>query len=318
MTPASVPAPTKFEAALAGLPTTRRYLVGVSGGRDSVALLHLLWERGYRKLIVCHLDHGLRGRASREDARFVQRLATKLGLEAFLARADVRARSEQTRCSIETAAREARLEFFAEAARRYRCQTLFLAHHADDRVETFLFNLFRGSGMAGLGAIRADSRLGTLRIVRPLLGVWRAEIDAYVAANRLRFREDATNLDLGPRRNTLRHQIIPELEERFGRPIRASLWRNAEILEAENAWMESLVPSVGPELSVPELRSFPLALQRRTIQRWLKEAKVPGIGFEAVEAVRSLLAEPAGCAKVNLPGNRHARRRAKKLFLDGK
>ena len=135
---------------IARFPPMHRYLIGVSGGRDSIALLHLLTNLGYRRLIVCHLDHQLRGRSSTADAKFVRGLARKLKLECELGRINVAVRARRKKQSIETAGRNARYEFFARIARRRRCRTIFLGHHADDLVETFLLNLFRGAGPTGL------------------------------------------------------------------------------------------------------------------------------------------------------------------------
>jgi len=157
-----------------------RYLIGVSGGRDSVALLHWLVECGYNKLIVCHLNHRLRGRSSRADAIFVQKLAAKYDVDLALGAIDVRGLAVRTKQSIETAARDARYKFFAQVAKRRCCRTIFLGHHADDLVETFLINLFRGAGPGGLSAMRAVSirKIDNvkLQIVRPLLGVSRERI----------------------------------------------------------------------------------------------------------------------------------------------
>ncbi len=142
-----------------GLPVERRYLVGVSGGRDSVVLLHWLLSLGFGRLIVCHFEHGLRGRAGKADARFVERLAQRHGLEFELGAADVGALAKERKQSIETAARQERLAFFERVGRRRRCLTIFLAHQADDQVETFLLNLFRGAGGRGLGAMRSEINL---------------------------------------------------------------------------------------------------------------------------------------------------------------
>ena len=109
-----------------------RYLIGVSGGRDSVALLHLLVERGYKKLIVCHLNHQLRGPSSDTDVRFVQKLAAKYDLDLELESTNVREIAAKQKMSIETAARDARYKFFAQVTKRRRTQTIFLAHHAAD------------------------------------------------------------------------------------------------------------------------------------------------------------------------------------------
>lgn len=309
-----------MSAALAPFLRVPRCLIGVSGGRDSVALLHCLVAHRFKRLVVCHLDHGLRGRASRADAAFVERLAKKNALPVVCGHADVAALAKRKRISIETAARGARYDFFAETAKREKCRTLFLAHHADDQVETFLFNLFRGAGTAGLGAMRVEStrKIGgvSLRIVRPLLGVWREEIDGYIAAHRLKFREDASNTDTAHLRNKMRRDIIPALEKWFGREIKKSVWRSAGILAAENDWLDSQIKEPPRELSVADLRKMPVAQQRRVIHAWLKLMRVGGAGFAGIEAIRALLPESAKQAKVNLPGGLHARRRAKKIFLE--
>jgi tRNA(Ile)-lysidine synthase len=146
--------------------------------------------------------------------------------------------------------------------------------------------------------------------------VSRREIDGYIAAHRLKVREDATNADPKHTRNRLRHEIIPALEKAFGRGIKPSILRAAEILAAENEWIAGMLDEPGEELSLPVLRAMPEALQRRTIHAWLKKRKVADCGFSEVEAVRSLLPEGAARSKINLPGGLHARRRAKKLFVE--
>ena len=307
----------------ARFPPSRRYLIGISGGHDSVALLHRLTDLGYRRLIVCHLDHQLRGPASKGDAEFVRRLAAGLGAEFELGRTDVAALSRQTKHSIETAGRMARYRFFVRVARRRRCRTIFLGHHANDSVETFLINLFRGTGPAGFGGIRQIARQIVdgleLEVVRPLLGVWRTEIDAYIKSRRLEFRHDATNETFGPLRNRMRHRVIPYIEKQFGRKVRASIWRAAAIAADEADWLTGLVDSKktsSRELAVKELREQPRALQRRTIHRWLQSRDVEDLNFETIERVRALLDPDAREAKTNLPRDRHARRRAGKLFVE--
>ncbi|PYJ03700.1 MAG: tRNA lysidine(34) synthetase TilS, partial [Verrucomicrobia bacterium] len=253
-----------------GFPPDARYLIGVSGGRDSVALLHWLIDLGYKKLIVCHLNHQLRGRSSDADARFVQKLVGRYNeklvgqalrlpgagrgkrsarpamqmprIDFEEGAANVRALAKKKKMSIETTARDARYSFFAKAAKRYGCRTIFLAHHADDLVETFLFNLIRGAGLTGLAAMRDVStrRIDNvdLAIVRPLLSVWRTEIDDYVREHRLKFREDASNKNLAPMRNRIRNCIIPYLEKILGRNIRQSIWRTAIIAAEEESWID--------------------------------------------------------------------------------
>ena len=313
-------------------PASARYLIGVSGGRDSVALLHWLVDLGYEKLIVCHLNHQLRGQSSDADARFVEKLAGKYQVDFELGAANVRALAKKKKMSIETAAREARYSFFAKAAKRHGCRTIFLAHHADDLVETFFINLFRGAGSAGLVAIRESStrRIDDveLTIVRPFLPVWRKEIDSYVREHRLRFREDATNKNLNPLRNRVRHRVIPYLEKMLGRNIRLTISRAATIAGEDEAWMDNQLPdstdadspaAAAPAeaaLSVAKLRALPIALQRRAILKWLRAQKISELGFDVIERVRSLADRDARVAKVNLPKDRHVRRRAGRIFLE--
>ena len=301
----------------------RRYLIGVSGGRDSVALLHWLVELGYRRLIVCHLDHQLRGRSSRADAQFVGELAGKYDLDLASGSADVRTLAGKNKVSIETAAREARYSFFAGVAKRRRCHTIFLAHHADDLVETFLINLFRGAGTTGLAAMREISTRRIedvdLTIVRPLLSIWRDEIDNYVREHRLRFREDASNKNLVPLRNRIRHRVIPSLEKSVGRKIRQNIWRTAMITAEEENWIDNQLPvSTDREdhLSVRDLRGLAIALQRRAILKWLRRQNISEIGFEVIERIRSLLDPATRVAKVNLAQDRHLRRRTGKIFIE--
>jgi tRNA(Ile)-lysidine synthase len=343
---------------LRSFPPEACYLIGVSGGRDSVVLLHWLISLGYKNLVICHLNHQLRGRSSDGDAEFVRTVVEDYNQEfveqaprlrdqqmgkrsvrptttAHLAfnpgAVNVRALAKRKKISAETAAREARYAFFARIARRRRCHTIFLAHHADDLVETFLINLFRGAGSTGLVAIREIStrRIDKveLTIVRPFLGVWREEINDYVREHGLRFHEDATNKNLDPLRNRIRHRIIPYLEKTLGRNIRATIWRTATIAADEEHWMEkdafplqqvdvTAVTENRAYLPVKGLRELPVALQRRAILKWLRMRNIAGVGFDVIERVRSLADRDAHTAKVNLPQDRHVRRRAGKIFVE--
>jgi len=302
-------------------PPNGQYLIGFSGGRDSVALLHWLRAQGYKKLIACHLNHHLRGSASNRDARFVKKFCVQLDVDLETGSVDIRALAMKRKISIEAAGREARYKFFAQVAKRKRAQTIFLGHHADDLVETLFINLVRGSGTTGLGAMREISKRRIddvdLTIVRPFLSVWRSEIDDYIREHRLRFREDESNKDLAALRNRVRRRIIPYLEKTLGRNIRENIRRAAMIAAEEETWIEDQLPNASSaELSVATLRDLPIALQRREILKWLRARKVGNVGFEVVEEVRSLLDHESGVAKINLPQDRHVRRRAGKIFIE--
>jgi tRNA(Ile)-lysidine synthase len=306
---------------LRDFPTNRRYLIGVSGGRDSIALLHLLQSARYQKLIVCHLDHQLRGRSARADARFVEKIARAANLDCEIERTDVKALARQSKISIETAARIARFAFFVSVARRRRCRTIFLAHHADDLVETALLNLFRGGSPGGIAAMREVSihRIGKfpLTIVRPFLGVWRREIDAYVREHGLKFREDATNRLSGPRRNRIRHRILPYIKRQLGRDVRQSIWRTAKIWIDEDVLLDNLANAVGGDetLDVLRLREIPVGLQRRVIRGWLRRRGIANLSFDLVENIRGLISSDTKRGITNLPRNLFVRRQKNKLFI---
>jgi tRNA(Ile)-lysidine synthetase-like protein len=295
------------EDALSSLP--ERLLVGVSGGVDSVALLHALVKVG-RKPVVLHFDHGWRAESG-EDAQFVRELAGKLGLK--YAEGKMRATGKGHR---EAEAREARYAFFARTAKRLGIADLVLAHHADDQVETFLMQLLRGSGAAGRGMDPLSRREGLI-LHRPWLGIWKTEIAACARKQKLVWREDATNIDTRHRRNLIRQRVLPYLQKQLGKQVPENLLRATEIARAESEWLDALCGEAAreKELAVQALRATPLAQQRRTILRWLQARDVKDISFADVESVRGLL-EKVIPAKVNLSAGKFARRRAGKIFVE--
>ncbi len=281
-----------------------------------MALLFALHELGYRKLIVCHLNHRLRGAAADADSLLAGRAARELRYPFELGEADVRAYALQAKLSLETGARDLRYAFFRACARDHRCNRLFLAHHGDDQIETCLFNFLRGSGAAGLGGMKPLIHAHRLEILRPMLGVTRKEIAAFVSEKSIPFREDRSNADVAHTRNRLRHRVIPEIERALGSSFRGAILRAAEILREEEAWMASLLPEVRDTLSCTTLRRMPPAVRRRVVLQWLRQASVPEPGFAETNLVLSLLDVRNGPSKINLPGNWHARRRAGHLFLE--
>ena len=306
----------RVEAAITCYPRDELHLVGVSGGLDSRVLLHLLPMIGFRHLVVCHLNHNLRGTESLEDSKFVNRLSHRLGLPIY---AETLTELPKTG-SLEGAAREARLQFLARAAARFSTSSVFLGHHADDQVETFLFNLFRGSGSLDNAAIKPESRVAVgarqLRLRHPLLQVWKDEIREFAATFRLKFREDSTNLSRRMARNRIRHDLIPEIERLMERPIKRALLRTIEIAEKEGEFLRSHIPTMetDSELTIRDLRKLSVAIQRRTIRGWLRHNGVKDCGFDEIEAVRSLLTR-LEIAKINLPRGVFCRRRGGRLFL---
>ncbi|TAN38439.1 MAG: tRNA lysidine(34) synthetase TilS [Verrucomicrobia bacterium] len=283
-------------------------VVAVSGGADSVALLHVL-HRLHIKLAVAHLHHGIRGAAADADAAFVRRLAHRLGVPLIEERVDVPARAKADGISLEMAARVARYAFFARAAKQLGAAAVAVAHTADDQAETVLLRLARGAGSQGLGGMEPVSHRDGLKIIRPLLKIPRAALIAFLKEHRLRWREDATNCDPHFLRNRVRHEILPLLEKRLNPQIRTALLRTAEVLREENGLLDELTgralfPNAPKDstVSVKKLTAWPLALQRRALRLWLMHAGLPAehLDFEAVEAALTLLKSTRGTRSVEI------------------
>ncbi len=216
-------------------------IAAVSGGADSVVLLHALHglcERWGMKLGAAHLDHGLRGEEGREDADFVRDYAASLGLPCAVERADVAAYCQKTRCSIEQGAREVRYGFLRRVLADQEADSVATGHTADDQAETVLLRLLRGSGSPGLSAIR-PVRDGW--IIRPLLDVTADEIAAYARSHRLAFRVDRTNADQDVPRNRIRHHLIPLLQGEYNPQIVQGLGRLADVIRGEAEYLDEVV-----------------------------------------------------------------------------
>ena len=198
----------------------QRILVAVSGGLDSMVLLHLLHDLAPRhswRVTVAHLNHQLRGRSSDADERLVRRTAKGLKLPLVVERAEVRRYARLNKLSIEMAARALRHEFLVRTARRRHASAVALAHHADDQLELFFLRLLRGGGGEGLAGMKwrnpspADARI---ELVRPLLDQPKVALAEYASQRGIRHREDATNALLDFQRNRIRHELLPLLRRK--------------------------------------------------------------------------------------------------------
>lgn len=312
-----------FDSLIREFPREISYLVAVSGGRDSMALLHILLNSGYRDLTVCHINHGLRAGEAAADSEFVRTIAKNCGLPFHSMEVDVKAHSAETSQSIETAARELRYRCFAEIASSLDCPRVMLGHHADDQVETILMNFFRGSGTRGISGmcpVRERSVNGTkLTLIRPMLSVSREEIDRYLSENGIKFRDDESNHEMFALRNRIRHQLIPKINEVFGRDTRPAIFRSSELAQRMGDWIDSenISPPVRDEgLDVAALREMPGARRDWILYQWLRSSGIPDCGFAEVERVVEVLQSNDKPAKANLPGDHHVRRRSGVLFLE--
>jgi tRNA(Ile)-lysidine synthase len=287
--------------------TDKLVVIGVSGGPDSLCLLDAVWRLGY-PVLVAHFNHRLRPQAD-DEARQVEEQARQRGLAFVLGSQDVAAFARQKRLSLEEAGRVLRYRFLFAQAEQHGAQAVAVGHTADDQVETLLMHLLRGAGLAGLSgmAYRALPNPWSSRIplVRPLLGIWREQILAYVQENGLQPVWDASNLDSAFYRNRLRHELIPFLE-RYNPAVRRLLWRTAEVLQQEAQVLERLVDQAWP-LCVPRqgqnhlaldrqaLMAQPVALQRRLLRRAMLTLRpdLRDLDFEAIQRGLAFMAAGA-------------------------
>ena len=274
-------------------PPGERWVVALSGGADSVALLLLLWahfpERRARLLAV-HFNHRLRGRASTADARFCENVCAGLGVVCV-----VGAREGEKPYASEAEARAGRMRFFTTTLRKRRARALFTGHHRDDVAETFFMRLARGSGAAGLSAPRPVHEHSALARVhlRPLLGLDKAELVTALQAAGGRWREDGSNLSPVYLRNRVRAELIPAWRAAAepGRDALAGLALSRDLLEEDDAALEAwaeraLRLDARGGLGLASLRKLPRAVLRRVVHRWLATTPVRTdlnrVGFNAL------------------------------------
>lgn len=218
------------------LATGERIVAGVSGGADSVCLLFLLLEWAKRsplELAVVHVNHGIRREAA-QDADYVKGLCEAAGIPFYLTESDVLSRAKQEKCSEEEAGRRTRYEAFARAAADFGAEKIAVAHNSNDRSETMLFHLFRGSGIKGLGSIRPVRD----NIIRPILCLERQEIEEYLQACNISFCQDITNTTDDYTRNRIRHHILPYAQEHIVQGCVSHMAQTAEMLAETEEYLE--------------------------------------------------------------------------------
>jgi tRNA(Ile)-lysidine synthase len=309
-------------------------VVGISGGADSVCLLHVLtkWRRGLGiRLHIAHLNHQLRGAESEADAEYVSNLAGSLGIPSTIDRQDVAAYRTERKCSIEEAARELRYAFLARVAREVGANRIAVGHTRDDHVETILMHILRGTGITGLCGLapcspmaydsqgtplRASSlslraKRSNLLVIRPLLDITREETASYCQEHQLDPRIDSSNLSPSFFRNRLRLHLLPLLRQ-YNPSVDQALLRLADIAKEDNAFIEQQTSGVWDEVARQEnntvyldkkqIASLPLALQRHLLRVAVTKlaGDVRDIEASHIEAARSLLNKPAS-KRISLP-----------------
>lgn len=303
-------------------------LTGVSGGADSVALLHILRKLSpdfSLRLGIAHLNHCLRGDESERDARFVARLAETMNIPCFTDSKDVKSHAREKKGSVEETARQLRYDFFDTVAKEKGFQRIALGHHADDNAELFLMFLLRGSGRTGLSGI-PPAREG--KYIRPLFDLTGSDIRAYINVINADYVSDSSNRDPRYLRNRLRHRLIPHLEKEYNPKTVRILHQTSRVFREEEEWLEKLTGDLFEKvrkkkqedallLSVPDMLAAPPAARKRLIRMALKEIKgdLRQIRFAHTEDLLRMLAENPSDFLMDLPDRIRARREGDFLHL---
>jgi tRNA(Ile)-lysidine synthase len=292
-----------------------KLLVAVSGGQDSVCLLHILVKLREEldiRLHVAHLNHQLRGAEAEADARYVSELAHQLGIPATIEQRDVKSYQAQQRLSLEEAAREVRYAFLAQVARSIGADRVAVGHTVDDHIETILMHLIRGTGTRGLCGLQPKQIRNSLTIVRPLLPVSRQETADYCHHYQLAPRVDASNLSLSPLRNRIRLQLLPLLQS-YNPGVAEALLRTARIASDDLTFLDKQVGQLWGEVAQEKENTIildkerflrlPSALKRHLLRASIEKllGNLKDIEARHIEEIIDALAKPAG-KRLNLPG----------------
>lgn len=300
-------------------------VVGLSGGPDSMCLLHILMELRKTwglKIFAAHLNHQFRGKEADEDALYVKKKCEEWGIDVFVQVFNVPAFAKEKGLSSEEAGREIRYKLFYEVAEKVRANKIAIAHNMNDNAETVLMNLFRGSGIEGLKGIEAKRG----QIIRPLINVRRNEIEAYCREKDLNPRIDKTNLQPIYGRNKIRLELIPYIEKNFNSNIMSTLQRLSDIVTIENDFLNeeaekellkiAIIGENSIEYNINKMHDIHPALLRRVIRIGIEKltGSLKGIEYRNIESVVDLLTKGTGAAAM-LPQNIKAYISYNKLIL---
>jgi len=292
-------------------------LACVSGGSDSVALLHILSILSPRfniKIGVAHLDHSLRAEESIQDAKFVESLASKLDLPFHIKKMSIQNHAKKEKLSIEHAGRKARYDFFWNTSKKAGYSRIATAHHAGDNAELILMNMLRGAGKSGLSGIPPVRRNGEKVIIRPLIHLSKNEIHAFLSENGLHYVQDSTNLDTTFYRNRIRHNLIPEIETSYNPKIVEALNRMGTIIQDEENWITEIVDNElkdlvirkngGPiRFSASHFMEKPLPLRRRIVRGLIRQIKgdLQKITYDHIDSILHLIEKSRSEGQIHLP-----------------
>lgn len=281
-----------------------KVLVGFSGGPDSMALLHSLNRLKdilNIQLYAMHINHQLRPKSADEDEKFCRQVCKKLSIPITTCKVNVKNYAKQNKLSIEESARELRYEHLLKTARKLKCSKIALGHNADDNVETVILNLIRGTGLTGLAGIPPKRN----NIVRPLIEISRNEILTYLKEYNLNYCQDLTNIELGYRRNYIRHKILPLFKE-INPNLITTISQTSELLRTcneyinqvtQNALFDVLLGQTNQSiiLDIEKLLSYNLFIKRQIIKKL-----IPNLEFKQIDAILNLTKDKTAGKRLKL------------------
>lgn len=314
----------------------KRYVLAVSGGADSMALLDaasVVFATDLGKLLVCHVEHGIRGQEALADAELVEKFCSKLGISFVCCHVDVPTVARKENLSIEATARKLRYDELLQQARAFGAVAVVTAHQADDQAETVLWKLIRGAGSDGMSGMQQYCRQREIPIIRPLLDFGRNDIENYCRLRDISYCEDSTNSDLSYTRNRVRCELIPYLEKNFNPSIKATLVREAKLLAEEQDCLAKLVDNylqdnaicgIGDKeaidgksfwLDAKKLSEQPTALRKRILRKVFFQLGGEELSYERSMALEGLCLSRTGGKVIQLPAGAYAIYKNKRIIF---
>lgn len=308
----------------------KRYVLAVSGGADSMALADAvadIFGEAKRQLLVCHVEHGIRGAESLSDAEAVKHFCSGKGLAYVCHHVEAVKYADEVGLTLEEAARKLRYGVLKQYVQAFGAAGVVTAHQADDQAETVLWKLLRGAGADGLSGMRQQTVQDGLLVLRPILQLSRADIEAYCRARQLQYCEDSTNNDVTYTRNRIRKELLPYLEKCFNPAIKSTLMREAQLLAEEQQCLEVLaeqylqdkslceVSVEGYSINVAKLLELPAAMRKRILRKLYFKLGGKELSCERTLALENLCLQGIGGKVIQLPGALQAVYKKKKIYL---
>lgn len=308
----------------------KKYVLAVSGGADSLALADAaadVFGAAKAQLLICHVEHGIRGAEALADAEVVKEFCAGKGLAYVCQHVEAVKYADEAGLTLEEAARKLRYGALKQQVQSFGAVGVVTAHQADDQAETILWKLLRGAGADGLSGMQQQSVQDDLLIIRPLLSLSRTDIEAYCDVRQLKYCEDSTNNDVAYTRNRIRKELLPYLEKQFNPAVKSALVREAQLLAEDQQCLELLAEQYlqdeslceeivdGYSVNAAKLLELPTAMRKRILRKLYFSLGGKELSYERTLALENLCLQGTGGKVIQLPGALQAVYKKKKIYL---